>query len=270
MKRIFGSTPLEREQQRLIAEERRYMEKRRNEKESRLNALLEDKVPDKLQETLDSAFGTAFSLIFQKGTGVIEKTYNKERIEEECRDEHRRILHRQDRRSLRNVTEMAGFSGLKNMVISGAAGIGMGAVGAGLPDIPVFTAMILKSIYEIALRYGFDYESEEEKYFILLLIQGAVADWEELQQVEREVNAFIDSELLPLYYSREGQIRAAAAGLSKEMLYMKFLQGTMVIGVIGGVYDVIYMKKITEYAELKYRRRFYNKMVKKENKKQPL
>ena len=33
------------------------------------------------------------------------------------------------------------------------------------------------------------------------------------------------------------------------------------IGVIGGAYDVIYMKKINEYAELKYRRRFYNKMV---------
>ena len=264
MKRFFGSTPLEREQQRLAIEERRYMEKRRNQKGSRLNALLESKVPDKLQDTLDSAFGAAFSLIFQKGTGVIEKTYNKHQIAEECRDEQRRILHRQDRRSLRDVTEKVGGNGLKNMVISGVAGIGMGAVGAGLPDIPLFTAMLLKSVYEIALHYGFDYESEEEKYFILLLIQGAVAEWEELQKVEREIDAFIESELLPLYYSREGQIRAAAAGLSKEMLYMKFLQGTMVIGVIGGVYDVIYMKKITEYAELKYRRRFYNKMVEKE------
>ena len=90
-----------------------------------------------------------------------------------------------------------------------------------------------------------------------------MADWDELQRIEREIDAFIDSELLPLYYSREGQIRSAAAGLSKELLYVKFLQGTAVVGVIGGVYDVIYMKKITEYAELKYRRRFYNKMVKK-------
>jgi len=146
------------------------------------------------------------------------------------------------------------------MVLSGAAGIGMGAAGMGIPDIPVFTAMILKSIYELALRYGFSYKTEEEKYFILLLIQGAVAPWEELQEVEEKLDVFIDTELLPLYYSREGQIRKTAAGLSRELLYMKFLQGVPLVGAIGGAYDVVYMKKITEYAELKYRRRFYLKM----------
>ena len=261
MKRFFKSTPLEGELLRLKNEERRYMEKRKNEKPGRLNALLEDKVPDKLQDTLDNAFGAAFSLIFQKGTGIIEKTYDKDRIEESSRDDHRQILRHQDRRSLRNVTNKAGGSGIKNLVLSGAAGIGMGAVGAGLPDIPVFTAMILKSIYEIALRYGFSYDTEEEKYFILLLIRGALADWDTLQEIEKEIDTFMETELLPMYYSREGQIRTTAAELSREMLYMKFLQGTMIIGVIGGVYDVIYLKKINEYAELKYRRRFYNKMI---------
>lgn len=263
MKVHFGQTPLERELQRLKTEERRYMKKRQSEKESRLNALLEDKVPDKLQETLDSAFGTAFSLIFQKGTGVIEKTYNKERLEEESRSGQRQILRRQDWRSLREVTGAAGGSGVKNLLLSGAAGIGMGIVGAGIPDIPVFTAMMLKSIYEIALRYGFSYDTEEEKYFILLLIEGAMTDWEGLQEIEKQLEVFMESELLPLYYSREGQIRRAAAGLSKELLYMKFLQGTPVVGIIGGAYDVVYMKKITEYAELKYRRRFYNKVENK-------
>lgn len=263
MKKFFGSTPLERELQRLKTEERRYLQKRQSEKENRLNALLEDKVPEKLQDTLDNAFGTAFSLIFRKGTGIIEKTYDKEKIAEDSRNSHRQILHRQDRRSFRNVTDKAGGSGLKNLLLSGAAGIGMGAVGAGIPDIPLFTAMILKSIYEIALQYGFSYESEEEKYFILLLIQGAVADWDELQLIEEKLDVFMDTELLPLYYSREGQIRTTASMLSKELLYMKFLQGTPVIGVIGGAYDVIYMKKINEYAELKYRRRFYHKMVRK-------
>lgn len=254
------NSPLERELQRLNTEERRYMNKRREERESRLNTLLAEKVPDKLQDTLDSAFAAAFSLIFQKGTGIIEKTYNKEKLTEESRDDHLQILRRQDRRSLRDVTGKAGGSGLKNILLSGAAGIGMGAFGAGIPDIPLFTAMILKSIYEIALQYGFEYESEREQYFILLLIQGAVAPWEELQRVEEKLDIYMDTELLPLYYSREGQIRQTAAGLSKELLYLKFLQGMPVVGAIGGAYDVVYMKKITEYAELKYRRRFYNKM----------
>jgi len=261
MNRFFKSTPLERELLRLKTQERRYMEKRKTEKQSRLTALLEDKVPDKLQETLDSAFGAAFSLIFQKGTGIIEKTYDKEKLTEESRDDHSRILRLQDRRSLRNVTGKAGGSGVKNMLLSGAAGIGMGVVGAGIPDIPLFTAMILKSIYEIALQYGFSYDTEEEKYFILLLIRGAMADYDSFLEIDKEVDTFIETELLPKYYSREGQIRSTAAELSKEMLYMKFLQGTMIVGAIGGVYDVVYMKQITEYAKIKYRRRFYNKMV---------
>ena len=89
MNRFFKSTPLERELLRLKNEERRYLEKRKTEKQSRLNTLLEDKVPDKLQDTLDSAFGAAFSLIFQKGTGIIEKTYDKEKITEDSRNGHR-------------------------------------------------------------------------------------------------------------------------------------------------------------------------------------
>ena len=36
-------------------------------------------VPEKLDGTLKTAFFKAFELIFEKGTGIIEKTYNKEK-----------------------------------------------------------------------------------------------------------------------------------------------------------------------------------------------
>ena len=49
--------------------------------------------------------------------------------------------------------------------------------------------------------------------------------------------------------------------LSKELLYMKFLQGVPVIGAVGGAYDVIYMKQISEYANLKYQRRFLQEKI---------
>ena len=151
-------------------------------------------------------------------------------------------------------------AGNKGMALSGASGIGMGLLGVGIPDIPVFTAMILRTVYEIALSYGFHYDTEEEQYLILLLIQGAVSHGAAMDQVNGEVNRFLRENSLPLQYDKDDQIRKTAGALSKELLYMKFLQGTPIVGVIGGVYDVIYMKKITEYAELKYRRRFYNKM----------
>ena len=52
-------------------------------------------------------------------------------------------------------------------------------------------------------------------------------------------------------------IEETAGLLSKELLYMKFLQGIPVVGVAGGAFDVKYMKEITAYAELKYRKRYY-------------
>ena len=38
--------------------------------------------------------------------------------------------------------------------------------------------------------------------------------------------------------------------------YAKFLQGQMLVGVIGGATDVTVLKRITDYAMLKYRRRY--------------
>lgn len=82
---------------------------------------------------------------------------------------------KQNSKSLRSFSKKARDTGTKNLLLSGVSGIGMGVLGIGLPDIPVFTGMILKNIYETALQYGYSYESREEKYFILLLIRGAVS-----------------------------------------------------------------------------------------------
>ncbi len=60
-------------------------------------------------------------------------------------------------------------------MLSGVSGIGLGVLGIGLPDIVLFTALMLRSVYEIALNYGFDYHSKQEKRFVLLLIQGALS-----------------------------------------------------------------------------------------------
>ena len=35
-----------------------------------------------------------------------------------------------------------------------------------IPDIVIFTGLMLKSLYEIALNYGFEYEDEKEKRFV--------------------------------------------------------------------------------------------------------
>jgi len=131
----------------------------------------------------------------------------------------------------------------------------MGVAGAGLPDIPVFLAVLLRSIYEIAVIYGFDYDTEQEQIFILKLIETALSHEKELLEQNAELNRWVKSSY-EFAVTKEEQIKRTSLALSDEMLYLKFVQGAPIIGVVGGVSDVIYQKKITDYAELKYKRRF--------------
>lgn len=256
-------TPYQKEWEKFVKKEQKYLDKQKEKKESFLNQKLEEKIPEKLQGTLDTAFAKAFHLIFEKGTAVIEKTYRKEEIEKQYQINEFTNQVRQDKKSLRTFSKNAKGSGTKNLVMSGAAGIGMGILGVGIPDIPVFTAMILKSIYEIAMHYGYPYETEEEQYFILLLIQGAVSHGEEMLTIDNKINHYISSSIWVKEESKEKMIQKTASYLSKELLYMKFLQGIPVVGAVGGAYDVVYLKQITEYANLKYERRFLEMLGRK-------
>lgn len=255
--RLFDKrTPLQKEWEKLEVQEQKFLQKRLEKNESILNQKLEEKIPPKLQGTLDAAFAKAFALIFEKGTGVIEKTYQREKLEQDYQVRQYTADVKQDSKSLRAFSKKARDTGTKNLLLSGASGIGMGVLGIGLPDIPVFTGMILKNIYETALHYGYSYESREEKYFILLLIQGAISYGETLCEIDGKLNEFISCGTLPEEYQEKKQIEETAGALSKELLYMKVLQGIPVVGAVGGAYDAIYMKRITEYAGLKYRHRY--------------
>ena len=256
---LFFKNPVEAELKKLEKQEDKFLYKRMEKKESYLNQLLAEKVPENMQSKLDAAFAKAFQLIFNKGTVVIEKTYDKAKLEDEFEIKEYAADVNQDRKSFKAFSKEAGKTGLKNLAISGTTGIGMGLLGVGIPDIPVFTGMILKQIYETALNYGFEYESEEAKYFALMLIQGSVSYGEKLEEIDEQINQFIKKEQIPDYVDMDKLIEQTAGCLSKELLYMKFLQGIPVAGAIGGAYDAIYMKRIAEYSELKYRRRFYEK-----------
>jgi hypothetical protein len=74
---------LEKEWETLRKKEARFFKSRLNKKDSVLNRALEEKVPEALQGKLDVAFWKAFTLVFEKGTEVIEKTYKKEELEQQ-------------------------------------------------------------------------------------------------------------------------------------------------------------------------------------------
>ncbi|MDE5864406.1 MAG: EcsC family protein [Lachnospiraceae bacterium] len=241
-------------------------------------SLVEKKVPETLQNTLVTAFTKAFETVFEKGAGLIEKTYQKDRqisrYEENERqmDEevfNRRAVKRFERQARRTVT--------KNLMITSVEGIGFGIVGMGLPDIPVFVSVLLKSIYEIAISYGFSYTVETEKLFILKLIDTALQSGDRLRTKNNDLNALIthydqwekqpetgkdmDEFVIELKIVR--QIDDSAKALSHELLYSKFVQGMTFVGVVGGTADLTCLKRITDYAALKYKRRFLLRQVPK-------
>lgn len=233
-----------------------WLKSKEKQSDSFLNQKLEQYVPEKLQNTLNVAFEKAFTLIFDKGAGVIEKTYKKEELERIYKINAYAMSLKEDKKSLRTFSRLSGSTGVTNLLLSGAEGVGLGILGIGLPDIPLFTAMMLKSVYQTALTYGFDYESEEERYFILKLIETSLLTGNYAKEADMEVNYFIQYSTLPKNYDRKEQIRKTAQVLSNELLYMKFLQGIPVVGAIGGAYDAVYLKRIIQYANLKYRKRF--------------
>lgn len=256
-------TPLQKEWSKLIKQETAYLEKRLEKSDSKLNQLLARKVPPTLQGTLDKVFSKAFHTVFEKGTGVIEKTYKKDEIRKQYQINDYVAELSDTRKSLKAFSKKASGSGTVNLALSGVSGVGLGVLGIGIPDIVLFTGLVLKSVYEIALNYGYNYEGEDERRFILLLIQGALAHGDQMRSINSKVDAYIENDRHVAAESLEECINAAAGCMSKELLYMKFLQGIPIVGAVGGAYDAIYMKQIVKYAELKYRRRFLTSRKKK-------
>lgn len=260
---MFRQNRWEKEWTALEKKEARYLMRRREEKtSSALQQKLEEKIPEKLEETLNTAFIKAFDLVFEKGTGLIEKTYNKDQQKTDYQVREYAAGLKESRKTVKAFGRQSQGTRMKNLMISGVEGVGLGLLGIGLPDIPLFTAVILKSVYEIALSYGFEYESEKEQWFILKMIETALKKGEELERNNSLLNAWIDQNGIgETVKGRKEQSKETAAALAEALLYMKFLQGIPVVGGAGGAADTVYLKKITDYAELKYKRRFLRKKI---------
>lgn len=220
-----------------------------------LDRALDRLVPEKLAGALEAAFCKAFALVFEKGAGPLLRAGR--RRERDCRVRQYAADLQEDRRTLGAFSRAAESGGWGNVLLSGAAGAGMGVLGIGLPDIPVFTAMLLKSLYETAASFGFPCGTAAERRFVLALIETALCTGAELRSRSRALDAFAQTERWP--QGTPGlaeQMESAARRLSAAMLYGKFLQGVPVVGVLGGAEDAVCLRRIQRYAAIKYRKRF--------------
>lgn len=293
MIRPLKKSPRQMEWKALEKKEERFITAARHQKEPLLNRKLERFVPEKLEDTLNLAFYKAFELIFNRGTSIIEKTYRKEDMENTYKINAYAAGLKESRKTMKAFSREAGKNKVRNLAAAGAGGIGLGALGIGLPDIPLFTGMVLKSIYETAISYGFSYDTAEEQCYILKLISTALSRGDAAESGNRSLDAMgrlirtwtpLSETALsgtPLSGTFAGQdglaalpggpeshdtaslctslMQQASHALSSELLYMKFLQGIPIAGIIGGMYDAVYLKRIADYADMKYKRRFLEK-----------
>lgn len=246
---------LQKEWQKLNKAEEKFLKNNLPQREDGWKNKVKTYVPNQLENTLQAAFCKAFSLIFEKGTTIIEKTYDREKLTQEYQIQEYAAELTGKPGKVKMFTRSARTGNLINTAISTAEGAGMGLLGLGLPDIPVFLSLLLKSIYEIALHYGYSYDSANEQIFIMKIIENALLHDTALLENNEALNDWIEK---PETFSipKTEQIQKASDALAREMLYLKFIQGIPVVGMLGGISDVIYQKKIKDYAMLKYQRRF--------------
>ena len=199
-------------------------------------------------KNINTAFQKAFTLVFDKGVGIIQKTYNADKIKEK----HDSIDSRITRKNIRKQKNISKSSNIKNLAFTSISSTALGILGIGIPDIFLFTALIIKNLQEISLSYGIDFNNDKEKYFMLMIIEGALAH-ESIYEVNERVDSFIESYRS---YDIDFQIKQTSKTLASELLYLKFIQGIPIVGAISGFYDSKYMNQISKYANLKYQLRF--------------
>lgn len=230
---------------------------------SPLQDKIESKIPLKLQQTLEKAFETGFEMVFKKGVGLIEKSYNKEQKSLEFDIKHYAILRQTNNKNLKQLDQKAKRSILGNQLISTVEGSVLGVLGIGIPDIPILIGMILKNLYEISLSYGFDYTTDKEKLYILNLICVGVTKEDVQEGYNRKLDCIATGHVEEenLERSVEWAIKETSHCLAEAMLMAKFIQGLPIVGIVGGVYNFNTMKDISQMAKIKYKKRYLERLL---------
>ena len=226
-------------------------------------ATFSEKIPQKVYTGLESTFCKGFSLVFNQGRSIIEKSYSKENLQNNHTIRDFAVQLKGGRKELKAVHKSAKRSDSLNMVVTTAEGVALGALGIGMPDIVLFITTLLKGVYETALNYGFDYELPEEQYMILNMMAASLITGEERLEWDDMIDGMIVE--MPHNVSQavlEEQIRETASVFAMDMLILKFIQGLPVVGIFGGMANPIYYNRVLKYVQLKYRKRYLLKQMK--------
>ncbi len=256
MNKKIKKTPIEKELDRIAHRETRLAKQALHHQPARWKESLEQKIPPRVYTNLQTAFCKAFELIFEKGTGLIEKTYSRNELELDFQIHDYAVALKDGTRELRELKTDINRGNFINMAVSAVEGIGLGALGIGLPDIVLFLSVILKGTYETAVQYGFSYDTPREKLFILKLLETAMLKGEAWITCNAEADSYFVPNGVWLETKFQEQVKRTADAFAVDMLLAKFVQGIPVAGILGGISNPVYYRRILYYVQLKYQKRY--------------
>lgn len=246
-------------------EKEQYREKKEGyiaKKATRLMDKTAEKIPSAAFDVINMAFAEAFSALLIQGTPIVEKTFAPAKIRNRFFSQKSTLSKHITSKGLNKIDKSAKLKASLNKYVTAAEGTALGFLGIGLPDVPVFIGMILKSIYEISLSYGFDYRLPFEKQYILLIICAAVSESNAKQSYFKQIDEYAleISENKTIHVDIPKTISEASELLAKEILVTKAIQGFFIVGAVGGISNYATLDKITTTALIKYKKRFLEKL----------
>ncbi|MGM9606776.1 MAG: EcsC family protein [Oscillospiraceae bacterium] len=243
-------------------EDRLFADCEREERPSTgLLAKIEAKIPAKLVGTMDLAFYKAFQVLFEKGTGLLRRTIAEKKLKADRFIREYYLKEHPTAERVEAFYKSARLGGVLSTLLATAEGCVLGLLGLGLPDIPILMSLLLRTVYQTALRYGFRYDSQQERYFILLVLSAALAKGNERKEYSLradQVGRAIDRKEWFSFNLNE-QMQETSKALARSMLVPKFIQGYTFVGVVGGLHNFSASRRVANMANLKYQRRFLEK-----------
>lgn len=227
---------------------------------------VQDKIPKKATAAIEKAFQAAFENLFMGGLPLIEATFAKEGADLD----HLRVNFHLDKdpsqvgfHNLRQVSKKRTKSARRWAKVESVT---LGLLGIGLPDIPVYLASILRNLYLLARAYGFTYDREEDKVYLVRLIRLALdksgdnlTHHQDLLQLGRAMDLGQTPE-----FDLEKEIRLCAQDLNRALLVSRVMMTLPLVGVLGGAYQPVVFDRIEDMARLHFEYRYLDGKIREE------
>lgn len=258
---------LEKQEQRLLEQRPSLLSRKAAEWTAPVKERVREKIPGRAEQAagksaqvLQRAFEKSFELVLEKGSGMIARTFSEKKLLERYERFSKKPLSSWELSKLGTAVAMRASG---NMVFSTVQGGAMGALGIGLPDVPIFLAAVFKTLFEISLSFGYPYNLPQEQVYQMLLICAAVGEESERYRASADADKVAEEIRRGtgrLSISREEARERASGALCSAALTGKIVQGAPIVGVYGGFRNGVLLRQIGGLAAVKYQQRMLREL----------